>query len=319
MSPLRSSLVLLAILSAGNIPTIDARGGRTATRNTNSYTNPSPPSSGPNRAGHDEELNLMDLGESDLAEVQELAGAQAHPESEEARCRDPHSDHEHDDQSGTLECTPTTVLVAPSKQFNDGQFVFAEPQTQDTTHDEYQESMEVDFGGQPINCPDGIDWRGTLMTSTQSKYCAKWSSAIAASGMTECGACDDDGHCSTPAIAEVGSSTVGSSNYVCTKMVTAHPHAASKNVGILMQKRVRCRKHDDRLECATFKVGRCINVETDVWSNTWNNLLKNSTVEAQSFGVLAEKILEDEFNNNVTLRECEPADQDVAVRTLMLF
>jgi hypothetical protein len=275
-----------------------SRGGRNNYFVTGSLTE------NPNRSGNDEEL--VQLEESDLLEVRELSTEISsigyHPEPYDARCSS-------DVEGGSLDCTATLEYVAPSRSINGGRLVLANTEN-------YADSITQDFGGQPIACPsdDGVGWRGALMTASNAKYCAKWSSVIATSGMTECGACNATG-CS------YGVAHVGYDNYICTKMSVEHPNNAKRNVGVLMMKRIRCSEEHDIIGCQTHKHGRCIRVSSDVWSASNNLQIANYAQEAQLFGAMAEDVLsaENDSESDETLGECDDEDADKASRLMMLF
>jgi len=119
-----------------------------------------------------------------------------------------------------------------------------------------------------VECPDGISSKGVFFpyatgtgTPTQD-VCAKWDSyQILNNQLT----CDE--------------SRLLEGVYTCTKATATHVHLASPASGIMIMKRIRCTTsadgHDD---CATFKVGICLDVGSDVFGHDFNNYIGSADV-----------------------------------------
>jgi len=119
-----------------------------------------------------------------------------------------------------------------------------------------------------VECPDGFSSKGVFFPYKQAGYagypqedvCAKWdSSQILLDGGSL--ACDE---------SRLDSEGV----YACTKATATHVHHASPASGMMVMKRIRCTRsadggHDD---CATFKVGICLDVGSNVFNHEFNDL-----------------------------------------------
>merc|ERR1740117_989692 len=116
--------------------------------------------------------------------------------------------------------------------------------------------------GGVFECPDGISSKGVFFPyaiaawsnpwSCPQPSCHKWDSLTILTNHLTC----DESRMASEGV------------YTCTKATATHVHWATRASGMMIMKRIRCtRSADGHDDCATFKVGICL----DVGSNVFNH------------------------------------------------
>merc|ERR1712166_862642 len=130
-----------------------------------------------------------------------------------------------------------------------------------------------------VECPDGISSKGVYFPYTLAGWtaqgilpqnvCAKWDSFQILNNQL---ACDESLMASEGGV------------YACTKATATHVHHASPASGIMIMKRIRCTtsadSHDD---CATFKVGICLDVGSDVFNHKFNGAITDIQTQTKAW------------------------------------
>jgi len=191
-------------------------------------------------------------------------------------------------ESGSMSCQPRqNICILESGS------MFAWP----TTAYAFQQAAEVCKSAWKgvVECPDGISSKGvyfpyalagwTARGISPENVCAKWDSGQILNNQLSC----DESLMASGGV------------YACTKATAGHVHHASPASGIMIMKRIRCTtsadSHDD---CATFKVGICLDVGSDVFNHKHNGAITDMKTQTKAWLAKALPIVDG------TATECPP-------------